>query len=121
MSEYIVVTRHQGPKRLIIHAYGPAGPKPTAIRTARELRADPANSEVEVHVVKIIDVDQLNRESEVGIVTERPVCEWYAACDNPADGLALHPIIGPVPTCGRCAKRHDLFLRPLPQETGGGE
>lgn len=36
-------------------------------------------------------------------------CEWFALCENPATGTIDHPILGPVPTCDRCAaKYHDL-------------
>lgn len=38
------------------------------------------------------------------------VCKWYVACDLDADGVVQHPILGAVPTCGRCAERHDLEL-----------
>lgn len=31
------------------------------------------------------------------------VCEWFALCDHPADGVVWHPILGEVPTCLRCA------------------
>ena len=37
-------------------------------------------------------------------------CHWYALCDRPAAGIVEHPILGDVPTCGRCADRHDLTL-----------
>lgn len=39
-----------------------------------------------------------------------PTCEWYALCDHPADGAVEHPVIGWVPTCWRCANKHDLEL-----------
>lgn len=29
-------------------------------------------------------------------------CQWYALCDNPANGLRDHPVIGDVPICQRC-------------------
>lgn len=40
------------------------------------------------------------------------LCSWYAACTNAADGTVEHVILGPVPTCERCADRHDLALVP---------
>ena len=36
------------------------------------------------------------------------VCEWYARCTHAAVGVVEHPILGPVPTCARCAAKHDL-------------
>ena len=38
------------------------------------------------------------------------VCGWYALCDRPADGFVSHPVLGEVPTCTRCATKHDLDL-----------
>ncbi len=29
-------------------------------------------------------------------------CQWFAKCDNMADNLVFHPVLGPVPTCERC-------------------
>jgi hypothetical protein len=40
-----------------------------------------------------------------------PVCEWYALCTNPAEGTVAHPVLGPVPTCTRCATKHGLDLQ----------
>ena len=39
------------------------------------------------------------------------LCEWFALCDRPADGVVSHPILGWVPTCQRCAAKLDLELR----------
>ena len=36
------------------------------------------------------------------------MCEWYALCDNPPAGTVTHPILGEVPTCTRCANKHQL-------------
>lgn len=41
-------------------------------------------------------------------------CQWYALCDRGAIGLVPHPILGTVPTCKRCAEKHDLDLQPFP-------
>lgn len=41
-------------------------------------------------------------------------CEWYVLCDKKADGIVHHPILGEVPTCQRCAIKHDLELVPRP-------
>jgi hypothetical protein len=38
------------------------------------------------------------------------MCKWYLLCTNPADGVVKHPILGNVPTCTRCAEKHDLEL-----------
>jgi hypothetical protein len=43
-------------------------------------------------------------------VRGRPVCEWFALCENPATGLVAHPVLGHVPTCQRCADRFNLTL-----------
>lgn len=40
-------------------------------------------------------------------------CLWYAACDNEAVIFVKHPIIGNVPTCRRCADKHDLKGDPV--------
>ena len=32
-------------------------------------------------------------------------CEWFLRCDNVADRLVDHPLLGGVPTCERCAAR----------------
>lgn len=37
-------------------------------------------------------------------------CAWYLACAEPANGLVQHPVLGYVPTCLRCATKHDLTL-----------
>jgi hypothetical protein len=42
------------------------------------------------------------------------ICQWFALCDNPANGTVLHPILGDVPTCRRCASSLGLSLDPLP-------
>jgi len=38
------------------------------------------------------------------------LCEWFALCDRPADGVVSHPILGWVPTCQRCADKLGLEL-----------
>jgi hypothetical protein len=42
------------------------------------------------------------------VPAEGTVCEWYALCDHPATIFVRHPILGPVPTCDRCADKHNL-------------
>jgi hypothetical protein len=37
-------------------------------------------------------------------VSERPQCEWFALCDNPAEGIRVHLILGDIPICTRCAE-----------------
>ena len=34
-------------------------------------------------------------------------CEWFALCENTADGIRRHPILGAVLICDRCADRVD--------------
>jgi hypothetical protein len=41
------------------------------------------------------------------------VCEYYLLCTNPATMLVSHPVLPPVPTCDRCAAKHDLKGDPL--------
>jgi len=41
------------------------------------------------------------------------LCEYYALCTNVTDRGTQHPILGVVPTCERCAARHDLPTFPL--------
>lgn len=38
------------------------------------------------------------------------LCEWFALCTRPADGVVSHPILGWVPTCQRCADKLGLQL-----------
>lgn len=38
------------------------------------------------------------------------MCDWYALCNNWADGLVDHPVLGPVATCERCAEMHGLVF-----------
>lgn len=33
------------------------------------------------------------------------LCEWFAMCARPATVYLPHPILGPVPACGPCARR----------------
>lgn len=40
------------------------------------------------------------------------MCEWFALCTRPADGVVAHPILGDVPTCARCAAKLGLELEP---------
>ena len=35
----------------------------------------------------------------------RVVCGQFALCDRIADGYVEHPVLGPVPTCRRCAAK----------------
>lgn len=37
--------------------------------------------------------------------TEKPRCEAFLLCKNPATTSFEHPIIGTVPSCERCKKR----------------
>ena len=36
------------------------------------------------------------------------LCGWFHTCDNIAGGYVEHSLLGPVPTCERCAKALDL-------------
>ncbi len=36
------------------------------------------------------------------------ICAWTALCGNESTGYVDHPVLGPVPTCTRCATAHDL-------------
>lgn len=36
------------------------------------------------------------------------VCEWYALCNRPAAGGVVHPVLGGVSTCRRCATKHGM-------------
>lgn len=38
------------------------------------------------------------------------MCEWFALCDNEANGYVDHPILGSVQTCSDCAGKFDLDL-----------
>lgn len=37
-------------------------------------------------------------------------CQYFALCDNEAVGNVVHPVLGNVPTCQRCADKLDLTL-----------
>lgn len=39
-------------------------------------------------------------------------CQWFLKCENTATGTVAHPVLGPVPTCRRCADLLDLALDP---------
>lgn len=41
------------------------------------------------------------------------LCEYFALCDNPADGTVDHPILGTVPTCNRCATMMGGMDKPI--------
>ncbi|QSM01181.1 hypothetical protein SEA_NANOSMITE_157 [Mycobacterium phage Nanosmite] len=32
-------------------------------------------------------------------------CQWFARCENPANGLRDHPTLGQVPICKRCDEK----------------
>lgn len=32
----------------------------------------------------------------------RQICQWFHNCQNPADHMEPHPVLGQVPTCERC-------------------
>lgn len=38
------------------------------------------------------------------------LCQYYVLCTNAVSGVVRHPVLGWVPTCERCAKRHGLIL-----------
>jgi hypothetical protein len=42
---------------------------------------------------------------------QEPLCEWFAGCRRTAEVIAVHPILGDVPTCRVCADRHELTTR----------
>lgn len=44
------------------------------------------------------------------------MCDWYVDCNNTPTGTVKHPILGHVPTCERCADKHDLLLLGLDQK-----
>ena len=37
-------------------------------------------------------------------------CQWFVLCDQVAAGIVVHPGLGGVPTCRRCAERLGLEL-----------
>lgn len=45
------------------------------------------------------------------------LCEWFAQCVRPADGVVWHPTLGDVPTCRTCADKLDLELEPFTEAT----
>lgn len=51
-----------------------------------------------------------------GIVPQKPPakvptqCAWFVGCQNAADGIVVHPILGDVPTCQRCTDKLGLDL-----------
>lgn len=44
------------------------------------------------------------------------ICHWFAVCDRPSIGTVQHPMLGAVPTCQRCADRHNLTVTPYGEE-----
>lgn len=43
-------------------------------------------------------------------------CEWFAKCDNDADGVTPHPVLGDVPICARCADKLGLVIEQSPSD-----
>ena len=43
------------------------------------------------------------------------LCEYYLLCTNLTYRATEHPVLGLVPTCERCAARHDLVTVALPR------
>lgn len=41
-------------------------------------------------------------------------CQAFLLCENPAVGVADHPVLGSYPSCQRCADRLEKNLKPLP-------
>ena len=41
------------------------------------------------------------------------ICEWFLMCENQANGVVGHAVLGLVPTCRRCADKLDLDLLPV--------
>ena len=39
-------------------------------------------------------------------------CRWFVKCENPAIGLAAHPVFTAVPICYRCAMGSWAWTRP---------
>lgn len=38
------------------------------------------------------------------------ICAWFAGCTNPVEGAIVHPILGEVPACARCAEHAEQPL-----------
>lgn len=36
------------------------------------------------------------------------VCEWFVKCTNGTLKAAMHPVLGAVPCCDRCAQKLDI-------------
>lgn len=51
-------------------------------------------------------------------MSTRRVCEYFAKCTNDADGTVTNPVLGPVPTCRRCADKMEQVLVPWPEPRG---
>lgn len=68
-------------------------------------------------IPKILAIPAGLKAEEVTVfgVWHAPTCAWYALCDNPTAGGIDHPILGAVPTCNRCARKHGMQdqVRPL--------
>lgn len=41
-------------------------------------------------------------------------CTWFTLCTNPVQGAIVHPVLGEVPACARCAERAGTLLKTLP-------
>lgn len=56
-------------------------------------------------------VDDLLLESYIAVSEEETtMCEYFAKCDNVADGVVSNPILGDVPCCQRCADKVGVEL-----------
>lgn len=79
---------------------------------------DPLPWEIDEHDVDLAEhaaADaHLADERAEAYAADAPVCQWYALCTNRAEGVLPHKILGDVPTCSRCAAKHDQTLVPFP-------
>jgi hypothetical protein len=79
---------------------------------------DPLPWEIDEHDVDLAEHTaadaHLADERAEAYAADAPVCQWYALCTNRAEGVLPHKILGDVPTCSRCAAKHDQTLLPFP-------
>lgn len=71
---------------------------------------------IELHLR--VGIDLPHRRVDAYVMTTTVVCDWYALCTNEAAGTVDHPVLGAVPTCQRCANKHELVVQPFSPPEG---
>jgi hypothetical protein len=55
----------------------------------------------------------VDREGARALPRPRVPCDYFVACERPAEGVVRHEVAGLVPTCARCAELAGMDLQPF--------